>query len=239
MLPRRTEAASPEVVHWSAGQLEALKWIALASMFLDHFGRHLLGWGQDTWVFAGGRIAFPLFAFVLGMNLARAGDQAGRSARVAGRLGVWAGLSVFPSVLARGDPQVINVLGTLALGAALCWTLASERPVALRLVACVAVAAASQHVEFGLAGVFLVAAVFVWRNDGQAGSALLAGVLFLAVGWQNAFFGGAPALMGTLACVPIAWAVRRLPVRAPRLQLAFYLVYPTHLGLIGILKLLD
>jgi len=220
------------------GQLEALKWIALASMFLDHFGRHLLGWGQDTWVFAGGRIAFPLFAFVLGMNLARAGDQAGRSARVARRLGLWAGISVFPSVLARGDPHVLNVLATLALGAALCWTLASDRAVPLRLAACVAIALASQHVEFGLAGVFLVAAVYVWRNDGQAGSALLAAVLFLAVGWLNAFFGGAAALLGTLACVPIAWAVSRLPVHAPRLKLAFYLVYPLHLGLIGLLKAL-
>jgi hypothetical protein len=220
------------------GQLEALKWLALASMFLDHVGRHLLGWGQDTWVFAGGRLAFPLFAFVLGMNLAREGEQAQRSARVAGRLGLWAGISVFPSVLARGDPHVLNVLATLSLGAALCWTLASDRSLALRLAACIAIALASQHVEFGLAGVFLVAAVYVWRNDGQAGSAVLAAVLFLAVGWLNAFFGGVPALLGTLACVPIAWAVSRLPVQAPRLQLAFYLVYPLHLGLIGVLKAL-
>jgi hypothetical protein len=236
MAAERVHARTPA---FTDGQLETLKWIALASMFLDHFGRHLLGWGQDTWVFAGGRIAFPLFAFVLGMNLAREGDQAARSARVAGRLGLWAGISVFPSVLARGDPHVFNVLFTLSLGAALCWTLASDRPVALRLAACIAIAVASQHVEFGLAGVFLVAAVFVWRNDGQAGSALLAAVLFLATAGLNASFGGVPALLGTLACVPIAWSVRQLPVCAPRLQRAFYLVYPLHLGLIGVWKALD
>lgn len=233
-----------EVLHvrpapaFTDGQLETLKWIALASMFLDHFGRHLLGWGQDTWVFAGGRIAFPLFAFVLGMNLARGGDQAARAARVASRLGLWAGISVFPSVLARGDPHVINVLATLSLGAALCWTLVSGRSVLLRLAACIAIALASLHVEFGLAGVFLVSAVFVWRNDAQWGSLLLAAVLFLSTGWLNASFGGAAAMLGTLACVPIAWAVSRLPVRAPRLQLAFYLVYPVHLGLIGVWKAL-
>jgi hypothetical protein len=55
-------------LRFTDGQLEALKWIALASMFLDHFGRHLLGWGQDTWVFALGRIAFPLFAWVLALT---------------------------------------------------------------------------------------------------------------------------------------------------------------------------
>ena len=71
-----TQQAS-DPLSFSDGQLEALKWIALASMFLDHFGRHLLGWGQETWVFALGRIAFPLFALVLALNLARAGRPRG------------------------------------------------------------------------------------------------------------------------------------------------------------------
>lgn len=208
----------------------------MASMFVDHFGRHLLGWGQDTWVFALGRIAFPLFAFVLGVNLAREGDRAGRSARVAARLALWGAIAVFPSVLARGDPHVANVLATLALGAALCWALASDRHMALRIGACLAIAVASLHVEFGLAGVFLVAAVYVWRSDTRPGSWLLAAVLLLATAGLNASFGGMPALLGTLACVPIVWTVRRLPLRVPRLKLAFYLVYPLHLLLIGVLK---
>lgn len=218
------------------GQLEALKWIALASMFLDHFGRHLLGWGQDTWVFALGRIAFPLFAVVLALNLARDGDRARRSARTAVRLGLWCVVAVVPSVWARGEPQTVNVLGTLALGAALCWAIASPAHWAARGLAIVAVTAASWWVEFGLAGVFLVGAMFLWCTQRQIEAALLAALPLLLTALQNASFGGVPALLGTLAGVPIALLVRQMPMRMPRLKLAFYLVYPVHLALIGALK---
>lgn len=218
------------------GQLEALKWIALASMFLDHFGRHLLGWGQETWVFALGRIAFPLFALVLGLNLAREGDRAARAARTARRLALWCAVSVLPSIWARGEPMLVNVLGTLGLGAAVCWAIASPAQIFLRVAVCMAVAIASWWVEFGLAGVFLVPAIYLWCTQRQPEAALLAGVLFLLTVWLNTSFGGWPALLGTLSTLPIAWSMGRLPVRAPRLQFVFYLIYPIHLALIGALK---
>lgn len=218
------------------GQLEALKWIALASMFLDHFGRHLLGWGQDTWVFALGRIAFPLFALVLALNLARGGDRAARAARTAKRLAVWCAVSVLPSIWARGEPALVNVLATLGLGALACWALASPAALALRVAGSVAIALASHWVEFGLAGVFLVPAIYLWCTDSRVEGAVLAVLLFAATGWLNATFGGWPAMLGTLAGLPIAWAIRQSPASAPRLQLAFYLVYPLHLALIGGLK---
>src|SRR5215212_1508190 len=97
---------------WSDGQLEALKWIALASMFLDHFGRHLLGYGQETWVFALGRVAFPLFVLVLALNLSRPGDRTARAPRTARRLALWCVVAVLPPVWARGEPMLVNVLGT-------------------------------------------------------------------------------------------------------------------------------
>ena len=237
----RTTAPSPcaAPLGYTDGQLESLKWIALASMFLDHFGRHLLGYAQDTWVFALGRIAFPLFAFVLALNLAREGDRAVRSARTARRLGVWCAVAVLPSIWARGDPTVVNVLGTLGLGAALCWTFATPARPAVRVAVCIAVAVVSIHVEFGLAGVFLIPAIHLWVTQRRPETAALAVLLFLMTCWLNMSLDGMPALLGTLACVPIAWAVRRLPVAVPRIRLAFYLVYPLHLALIGALKTLD
>ena len=57
--------------------------------------------------------------------------------------------------------------------------------------------------------------------------------------WLNVSFGGWPALWGTLAVLPIAWGVSRLEVSVPRLRLAFYLVYPLHLALIGALKAVE
>jgi hypothetical protein len=101
----------------------------------------------------------------------------------------------------------------------------------------------SGHVEFGLGGVFLIPAVYLWATQRQPQAAILAVLLLLMTGWLNASLeaslDGLPAMLGTLAGVPIAWTVRRLPVVVPRLRLAFYLVYPLHLALIGALKALD
>jgi hypothetical protein len=220
------------------GQLEALKWIALASMFLDHFGRHLLGYGNDTWVFAVGRIAFPLFALVLAVNLAREHGRAARAARTARRLAVWCAVSIVPSVLARGEPMLVNVFGTLGLGAAICWSIGSNASLVPRVALCAAAAVASWHVEFGPAGVFLIPAIYVWCTDRHREAAILAVILLLLTGLQNALLGGFPAMLGTLVSVPIGAIARRLPISAPRLQLAFYLVYPLHLSLIAAVKAL-
>lgn len=210
----------------------------MASMFVDHFGRHLMGYGQDTWVFALGRIAFPLFALVLALNLSREGDRAARAARTALRLALWCAVAVLPSIWARGHPMLVNVLATLGLGAALCWAIASPGPMAPRLAVCLAAAVGAWWVEFGLAGVFLIPAIYLWTTERKPEAAVLAVLLFLATAWFNASFGGWPALLGTLAAALIAWSAWQLPLAAPRWQLAFYLVYPLHLSLIGALKAL-
>lgn len=224
--------------HIGDGQIEALKWIALASMFTDHIGRLLLGHDQQGWVFALGRVAFPLFALVLGINLARPGDGAGRAARSFARLALWCGVAVIPSILARDDPYLVNVLGTLALGAAMVWALASAAALPLRMAACLAAAAASWFVEFGLAGVFMVPVVYLLcaQRPAQPGTALLLAALWLATAWLNASFGGALAFVFTLAGLPLVWLVARLPLRMPRWQLGFYAIYPLHLLVIGLLK---
>jgi hypothetical protein len=218
------------------GQIESLKWIGLASMFVDHFGRLLLGHPDDGWVFALGRLAFPLFALVLALNLAREGDRVARAWRTARRLALWCLVAVPPSIWARGEPMLVNVLGTLALGALLCVLVAMRGQVVVRLVACGAVAFASWHVEFGTPGVFLIPAIFLWATERQWEAAALAALLLLLTGWLNAMFGGAAAFLATLATVPIAYAVSRLDWRVARYQFAFYLVYPAHLALIGALK---
>ncbi|AMO25050.1 hypothetical protein UC35_22260 [Ramlibacter tataouinensis] len=129
------------------------------------------------------------------------------------------------------------MLGTLGLGAALCWVIESRAPVPARVAACIAIAIASLHVEFGLAGAFLVGAVYCWKTEARPEAGLLAAILLLATAWLNSIFGGGMyGLIGTLACVPIAWAAQRLPMQLPRMKLAFYLIYPAHLLLIGVAK---
>lgn len=218
------------------GQLEGLKWIALASMLLDHVGRLWLDYPTRSWVFAGGRLAFPLFAIVLGINLARPGDQAARAARTARRLAFWCAVAVVPSVLARGHPLLVNVLGTLGLGAALCWAFAAPRGPALSLALCAVVLAASAHVEFGLAGVLLVPMAWLAQTRRAPEAPGMVVVLVALVGLLNQRSGGPAALALTLAAVPLVLLAQHLPWHAPRLGRAFYWFYPLHLGVIGLFR---
>jgi hypothetical protein len=226
----------PAPLGFTNGQLETLKWIALASMFTDHIGRHLLGMPHESWAFALGRFAFPLFALVLGVNLAREGDRAERAARTTLRLCAWGAVAVLPSIWARGDPMMLNVLFTLGLGAAVCWTVESTAPAWMRVLACLAIAGASWFVEFGTGGVFLIAAVYLWATQRGAGLALLVLLLAAVTAWLNALFGGWASFFSTMGALPLAWAVRHLPVTMPRLQYLFYVIYPVHLAVIGALK---
>jgi hypothetical protein len=233
-------AAPAPVCGFTDGQLEALKWLALTSMFLDHIGRLALGHGMDGWVFTGGRLAFPLFALVLGINLARVGPRRTRAARTALRLGVWCALSIVPSIWARGEPQVLNVLGTLGLGALLCALIADSSTDqvprlsrSVRLVWAGLALIAAPHVEFGLAGVLLAPSVYLAITGHPLLGAVLAAASLGMTAQLNADFGGWPALAGTLAVVPVAWIAQRLPLHVPRLRQSFYVIYPVHLALIG------
>jgi hypothetical protein len=162
----RADAWSLAALRWSDGQLEALKWIGLVAMFVDHFGRYLFGLGTDSWAFASGRFAFPLFAFVLAMNLAREGGVLARTERTARRLAFWCVVSILPAYLARDALIPINVFGTLALGATLC-ALIEARPGAIVAAITFFVAVLlALLVEFGAAGMLLLVTVYVWRRHG-------------------------------------------------------------------------
>ncbi len=218
------------------GQVEALKWLGMAAMLLDHIGRLLMGHGEQSWVFAVSRTAFPLFALSMALNLARAGDRPARALRTARRLALWCAISVLPSIWARGDPWLVNVLGTLALGAVVCWAFESDATPGRRLAAALAAIAISPVVEFDLPGVLLIAGLYLWLRHGRADLAVLAAVLLALTGWLNAVFGGLQAFAGTVAVVPLAALVRMLPLPVPRVQWLFYAAYPAHLAVIGVMR---
>lgn len=221
---------------WTDGQIEALKWVGLAAMGLDHVGRFLLGAGERSWVFAGGRLAFPLFALALGLNLARPGDAAGRARRTGARLAAWAAVSVLPSILMRGHPQVLNVLATLGLGTALAWAFVAPVRLSTGLAVCATAVLAARWVEFGLAGVLLVPLVFLALHRREAGLWWAVGALLVALAWHNGRAGGLGAAACTLAVTPLALAVRALPLRVPATGRLFYVLYPLHLSLIGLAR---
>lgn len=222
--------------HFTNGQLELLKWIGVVSMFIDHFGRHLFDWSFETIVFGAGRLAFPLFALVLAYNLTRPGDQAARAKRIALRLALACAVATPAAIWARGEPMYINIFGTLGLGTALCWVFASHSNLLWRFVLCGLVAIASLYVEFGPIGVGFVATIFLWQFKPRHATVALAVIMLLALTYYNASLGMVYGLVGTLAVLPLAWAVTYVPIALPRMPWVFYAVYPAHLALIGALK---
>ncbi len=89
---------------------EAIKWLAIASMLLDHIGAVLMPDALALRVV--GRLAFPLFCLLIGFNLAR-GVHAGRYVWM---MAAFAGLSQLPYYLVFGDPLKLNIFVTLLAG---------------------------------------------------------------------------------------------------------------------------
>ncbi len=218
---------------WTDGQLELLKWVALAFMFVDHFGRHLLGHTQESLVFGAGRLAFPLFVLVLAWNLARPGDRARRAARTTLRLAIACAVSTPAVIWARGEPGLVNVFGTLGLGTALCWVLETRGHLLWRGALCVLICAAGNHVEFDVVGVCLLPAIYLWRAHDLREAAAFSVISFLAVTHLNGSYGGLYGYIGTLSAVPLACLVARVRLEVPRMRWLFYAIYPLHMALIG------
>ena len=95
------------------GTAEALKWLALVLMVLDHVNKYLYN-DALPWVFPIARLSFPLFGFVLAYNLARPGVISnGATVRVMKRLAIFALIAALPHFALDGRLFPLNILATL------------------------------------------------------------------------------------------------------------------------------
>jgi hypothetical protein len=216
------------------GQLELLKWTAFGSMLVDHFGRYAFGQGTESWSFAIGRLAFPLFAFVLASNLARDGAHGPRAWRTSRRLAVWALVSVIPSWWARDTWLPVNVLATLSIGAALCAALRPGHSAQARVAAGAVGVTAAVFVEFGVPGVLFVVTTYraLVAKSAVAGSLAVA-MLALTAG-INMIFGGLVAAACTLGSVAVVLGIQFFQPGIARHKWVFYFAYPLHLVAVAV-----
>ncbi len=216
----------------SSGSMEALKWLAVLLMTLDHVNLHLLN-SAHPWMFIAGRLSWPLFAWVLASNLARNRQHDPRLAlRVLGRLlpcMVIAELPYRALNYAEFGFLPLNILFTLGTGVAIIALLESHRR--FRLVLAI--------LFFSLSGPFI--------DYGWAGSSLLISIWFFlrAPGFLRIL----PLLAAMVALSSVntnSWAyAAALPlllamnfqIAIPRLRNALYLYYPAHLAVIVVLQL--
>jgi hypothetical protein len=197
-LPREAGARGLVVAD---GTLEALKWLAAALMTLDHVNRSLLG-GAHAFLYELGRLAMPVFGFVLMHHLARPGAcAAGVHRRVMGRL-LAVGLLSTPVYAALASAWPLNVLFMLLLSTLVVWLVERRR----RGLAALAFVAGGAAVEFWWFGV--LACLGAWHCCRRPTAGRLAlWVVALSLLWlvnRN---------LAALAALPLVWCAAQISAR--------------------------
>lgn len=226
--------------------LDLIKWLALLTMLVDHL-RHV--WPSLYFLYAPGRLAFPLFCLAVAANVARPRRALNDSLSTSylGWLLLFALLSEWPYRLLVPTAQSLNVLPTLILGLLIANAL--QRP--SRRNACLGAAAlligwlARDYLMFGVFGV-LLPATFLLALRRPGATWLLPMLCCLAANYWAPFY--RDAAQGD----PFAWSVILTCLLAPLLGLLLlrhcgslpvppvrrwaYLFYPGHFLLLVVLR---
>jgi hypothetical protein len=205
-----------------AGSAEALKWLALGLMVLDHVNTYLLG-GAHPWRYAAGRTVMPVFSVVLAYNLARgAPGAAWRTARRALAFGVLA----TPAFIAlRGSWYPLNIMFALSAVSAVIALLQQQR----RQVTLLLGVATGFLVEFWWPVIgATVAAWYFWRAPSWR-PVMAWALCLLALTPVNGNF-------WVFAAVPLVAVAATLKIHPARVRWIFYIVYPLHLTIIWSFK---
>jgi len=220
------------------GTVEAMKWLALAAMTIDHVNKHLLQ-GGVAWMFGIGRLAMPIFVFVLAYNLMRPSVHGGaRHDRIVRRLLLWAVVAT-PLYIALNGLLPLNILFMLAtIGAML--RLKQLRSVFASMGAVILFALAGFFVEYWWPGIAIglaSAAYCVRPTNGRLawlGVAIAAAAGFLALLMIGAKAPTLAVAMNAcaLAVVPLVAFASRVELNVPRLRYVFYGYYPIHLAVL-------
>lgn len=210
----------------SSGAIEALKWIALACMVVDHANAVFYDRQWGLWADVIGRIALPLFACVFGYNLARPGADIARILRrlvLAGLLAAPAHLVLFGAI----GPWPANILLTFAAAA---WVLLELQAGRTALAFGIFVVGGAL-VEYWWPGIALVLATWAMARSPRPTGADLAAVGLSLVALCVLVNGNAYALLA----VPVAAAVIAWAPTVPRLRGWFLWFYPVHLVALALL----
>lgn len=239
---RAPSTSSPPAIVVSDGSLEALKWVGLVLMTIDHVNKYVLH-GSVPAMFALGRLTLPLFVFVLAYNLARPSTLANASRvfpRLLLRLVGAAALASVPFVALGGLAAgwwPLNILATFGVAVAAMYLLLLggfwRKAAAIGLVI-----VGGGLVEYWWPAICMCLAAWYYcrRPSWGALACALAATWALNVnGWA---FGAMPlvnASVWAFAALPVIFAASRISLAVPRLKWAFYAYYPAHLAALWLL----
>lgn len=214
----------------AGGTVEALKWLALVLMTIDHINKYLAA-GTIGPMYAAGRVAMPLFVFVLAYNAARPGFfDSGAAKRMCIRLALYGTVAIIPCIgfgKLLGGWWPLNIMFTLLVSVAALWASQSKaRGAGWAAVLLVAVGGAL--VEYWWPAVLL--AIAAWRYVLKPSTPRLAFLALALVGLalinQN---------LWALAALPLIVAAPRIELSVPRMRTFFYAYYPAHLAVLWVI----
>lgn len=214
------------------GTLEAIKWIALVFMVVDHVNKYLFN-GTKEWLFIFGRLAMPLFVFVLAYNLARPASLVhGVYQRTTWRL-FFVGCLSMPPFIALGSLIAgwwpLNIMFTLAALAGVL-LLIEQRSMQSYALAAALFLVAGSLVEFCWPGIGLGVAAWAYCRRPS----------WMALALAVAAFGGVCYINSNgwaFLAVPLVLVASRANFSLPRLRWAFYSFYPLHLVALFLIRI--
>jgi hypothetical protein len=214
------------------GTIEALKWFSLLLMTGDHINKYLLNANMPL-LFQAGRLALPLFAFILGYNLARPGAlERGVYLRTMKRLVVF-GMAATPAFMALGGLLAgwwpLNVMFMLLVATATLYLIDLGGKWRLAAAAAVFLIGGSS-VEYWWPALAICLAVWSYCRRPTVSSLLLLIVASAALWVIN-------RNLWALAALPVIAAASQIDLRMPRLRWAFYAYYPLHLAALWLIRI--
>ena len=216
----------------SNNSLTAMKLIGIAAMLIGHFNAFVNPHYNQT-LFEIGRIAFPLFALVLGYNLARIPSD--KIPKIMLRLLMFGILATPIYIILSGGLQhwwQLNILFTLSLATTIVYLLSlptyNRWAVTARMTALLLFTVIGGLVDYLWLGPALV--IVVWRlfsgisaAESTILQALLLGLFGLLCVMNDS--------LATLLALPIIYltTIACQNIRLPRMKWFFYWFYPGHL----------
>ncbi len=214
----------------SDGSIEALKWLGLVLMMLDHVNKYLLH-SRVPVLFDAGRTVMPIFAIVLAYNLARPGTlEQGSYTRVMTRLASAGALATLPFIALGGlgwGWWPLNIMFTLLVASGVMYL--SEQGTLGRVLAVGLFVLGGALVEFWWPA--LAIAVGAWSYFRRPNWTAL---LFVLVGLVALY--DINKNLWALAALPLIVLAAHVNLAVPRVRWVFYAFYPLHLAVIWLVR---
>lgn len=213
----------------SNGSLEAMKWIALISMTVDHINSYIFNY-YLPYFYEFGRIAMPLFVFVLAYNLARPGQLSAKALKKSSvRMTAFGLLAMIP-LLGIGYMQSgilpLNIMFTLLTIVILVHGISRRHYLASAVIFLIAGYAVDYQWIVLLMGVLF----WLWISKPSLLRLVLAVTALVSTELVN-------NNMWALWAMPIIIIAMLYDFKVIRLKWAFYSYYPLHLLVIAIITL--